>query len=96
VAIEANQIHINTQGSYQQFDFNSGQLAREAAEANGWCQGTIPVSLNGACQRFSDTQKSFAQHVISLRAAYTQLEAVWTSERREQDAIVQASQVAVQ
>jgi hypothetical protein len=96
LAIEANQIHINTHGSYQQFDFNSRQLTREAAEANGWCQGTVPVSLIGACQQFSDAQKNFARHVMALRAAYSQLEAVWTSERRDQDAIVQWAQGAVQ
>jgi hypothetical protein len=91
-AIEANQIHINAQGSYQTFDFNSGQLAHEAAEANGWCQGSVPPSLLTACPKFAEAETSFAKHVSALRAAFAELEQVWTTERHEQDAIIQASQ----
>lgn len=96
LAIEANQIHLNDQQSYRDFDFNSGQLSREAAEANTWCQGTIPVSLNGVCPKFLDAQTGFAKRVSALRAAFSDLEATWNSERREQEAIVQASQQAIQ
>jgi len=91
-AIEANQIHINAQTSYQTFDFNSGQLAREAAEANGWCQGATPDLLSSACAKLLETQTIFAKRVATLRAAFAELETVWKAERHEQEAIIQASQ----
>jgi hypothetical protein len=92
LAIEVNQIHLNDHQSYRDFDFNSGQLSREAAEANTWCQGAIPTSLNGACPKFLDAQTAFAKRVSTLRIAFADLEATWTTERHEQDAIVHASQ----
>jgi hypothetical protein len=91
-AIEANQIHIAAQTSYQTFDFNSGQLAREAAETSGWCQGTVPDSLNAVCPRFLEVQTTFAKHVSALRAAFAELESVWKAERSDQEAIIQVSQ----
>lgn len=91
-AIEANQIHINVQTSYQTFDFNSGQLAREAAEANGWCQGAVPDSRSITCTKFLEAQTAFAKRISGLRAAFAELEAVWKTERHEQEAIIKTSQ----
>lgn len=91
-AIEANSLHINAQGSHQTFDFNSGQLAHEAADVNGWCQRTMPPSLDAACVKFTDVQTAFAKHVSALRTAFAELEQIWATERRKQDAIIQASQ----
>ena len=96
LAIDANQVHLNDQQLYRDFDFNSAQLSREAAEANTWCQGSIPVSLNGVCPKFLEAQAGFAKRVLALRAAFADLEATWNMERREQEAIVQASQQAIQ
>jgi hypothetical protein len=88
-AIEANQIHINVQTYYQTFDFNLGRLAREAAEANAWCEGAVSDSLNSACTKFLDTQTTFAKRVSALRAAFAELEVVWKAERHEQETIIQ-------
>jgi len=88
LAINANQIHLNDQQSYRDFDFSSGQLSREAAAANAWCQGAIPVSLNEACPKFLDSQTAFAKRLAALRSAFTDLDAAWTTAWREQDAIV--------
>jgi hypothetical protein len=96
LSIEANQIHLNDQQLGQNFDFNSGQLSREAAEAITWCRGTVSGSLNGVCPKFLDAQTGFAKRVSAWRAAFAELDATWNTERREQDAIVQASQQAVQ
>jgi hypothetical protein len=94
LAIDANQIYLNDQQSYRDYDFNSGQLSREAGEAAAWCQRAIPVSLSSACPMFLDTQTQFAKRVSALRSAFADFGGVWTAERREQDAIVQASQHA--
>jgi hypothetical protein len=91
-AIEANQIHINAQTSYQTFDFNSSQLAREAAEANGWCQGAVPDTLSSTCAKFLEAQTAFAKRTSALRAAFAELEAAWKAERHEHEAIIQTSQ----
>jgi hypothetical protein len=91
-AIEANQIHINTQTSHQTFDFNSGQLAREAAESNGWCQGAVPDSLTATCLKFTETQTAFAKRVSALRGAFADLEQIWNSERHQQEEIIRTSQ----
>ena len=95
LAIDANQIHLDDQQWYRDFDFNAGQLGREAADANMWCQGPIPVSFNGVCPQFLDAQTGFVKRVSALRAAFADLEATWNTERREQEAIVQASQQAI-
>jgi hypothetical protein len=91
-AIDSNQIHINVQTSYQTIDFEAGQLARDAAEAVGWCQGTVPVSLTTACPRLLEGRTEFAKRISALRTAFTELERVWQTERKEQEAIVAASQ----
>jgi hypothetical protein len=95
-AIEANQLHINVQGSYRDFDFTSEQLGREAAKADQWCTEAVPEALLTACSRFVDTRQKFAQRVSATRAAFAHLEDVWNVEHREQEAIVQASQFAAQ
>jgi hypothetical protein len=96
LGIDADQIHRDDQQLYQDFDSNSGQLSREAAEANTWCQGAIPISLNGVCPKFLEAQTGFAKRVSATRAAFADLETTWNTERREQEAIVQASAQAVQ
>jgi len=106
-AIEANQIHIGVGSSYQTFDSSSGQLNRESAGASQGCRGAhvatgaapIPVGYetqNAACLRFFDVAKDYEQRVSDLRAAFSKAETIWNAERREQDQIVQASNVAVQ
>jgi hypothetical protein len=96
LAIDANQIHLDHQQSYREFHFKASQLSREATEANTWCQGAIPVSLKGVCPKFLDALTGFAKQGSSLQAAFSDLEATWNTERREQEAIVQASQQAIQ
>jgi hypothetical protein len=91
LALDANQIHISVQTTRGQTDFALDGISRDTAEANAWCHGATPASLNSACQQFSDAERSFEQHVVMLRAARTRLDAVWTSERREQDALVEAA-----
>ena len=106
-AIQANQIHIGVGSSYQTFDFDSGQLNRESAGARQGCRGahaataSAPVpagyeARNAACLRFFDVAKDYEQRVSDLRAAFSKAETIWSAERREQDQIVQASNVAVQ
>src|ERR1700682_2674352 len=60
LAIDADQIHRDDQQLYQDFDSNSGRLSRDAAEANMWCQGAIPISFNGVCPKFLEAQTGFA------------------------------------
>lgn len=104
-AIQAIEIHITVGSSYQDFDSAAGRLVREAATANRSCRGAsiaaaaVPApqgygALNEACLQFSDVAKSFQQRVADLRAAFAQIEEVWNAERRAQDEIVQASQMA--
>lgn len=106
-AIQANQIHISVQSAYREFDYAASQLMREFAGASQGCRGAHPVTdttpapvgrdaWNAACLRFFDSARPFQQRVSDLRVAFAQVEAVWDSERREQDQIVQASNVAVQ
>ena len=90
LAIDANQIHLNDEESYRDFDFKSGQLSRDVTEESAWCQGAFPVSLNSTCPKLLDAQTAFAKRVSALRSAFADLEAAWTAERREQDAIVEA------
>ena len=106
-SIQANQIHIGVQSSYQSFDFNSGQLERESMGASQGCRGAhvataaapIPIGFeewNAGCLDFFFEHRQFDQRVSNLRAAFSQIESVWQDERRKQDEIVQASNVAVQ
>jgi hypothetical protein len=46
--------------------------------------------------RFFDVAKDYEQRVSDLRAAFSKAETISTTERREQDQIVQASNAAVQ
>lgn len=92
LAINAYQMHLGDQQSYRSFDLTEGQLAQEATTAETWCRGAIPASLNGACPKFLDAHSAFVQRASALRSAFASLDAAWTAERREQDAIVQASQ----
>lgn len=94
LAIDANQLHLDDQQWYRDFEFNAGQLGREAGEANSWCQGPIPNSFNGVCPQFLDARAGFVKRVSALGTAFADLEATWTTERREQEAIIQASQQA--
>ena len=94
-AIDAHQTHLNDQQSYRDFDLNAGQLSHEVANANTWCEGTIPLSFTAVCPKFLEAQTSFAKRVSALRAAFAELETVWTTERREQEAITEASQQAL-
>jgi len=106
-SIQANQIHIGVQSSYQDFEFKSGQLERESMGAGQGCRGThmatdaapIPAGFeewNSACIDFSGGYRHFEQRVSDLRAAFSQIEDVWQDERRKQNEIVQAANVAMQ
>jgi len=106
-AIQANQIHIGVGSSYQTFDFDSGQLNRESAGARQVCRGAhaatgslhVPAgseARNAACLRFFDVAKDYEQRVFDLLAAFSKAETIWGAERRKEDQIVQASNVAVQ
>lgn len=106
-AIQANQIHIGVGSSYQTFESDSGQLNREAAAASQSCRSAhataAPASVsvgyearNAACLRFFEVAKDYEQRVSALRAAFSKVETIWDAERREEDQIVKASNVAVQ
>ena len=106
-AIQANQLHIGVGSSYQTFDFQTGQLERESAGASQGCRGAhiasdsapVPVGYeawNAACLRFFDAAREYEQRVSDLRAAFSKAESIWNAERREQEQIVQASNMAVQ
>lgn len=106
-AIRASQLHIDIMISYRSFDFNARDLTRESTGASQGCRGAHPVSetdpppagyegWNSACLRFFDVAKEFQQRVSQLRAAFAQIEGVWNAERRKEDEIVQASNMAVQ
>lgn len=106
-AIQANQLHINVQSAYQSFDFNAGPLLHESPSMGQSCHrahaatdaNPIPAGdedWNAACLRFFTVDKKFRQRVSDLWAAFTQIEGVWNTERREQDEIVQASNIAIQ
>ena len=101
-AIEAEQIHVEVQSAYQDFNFNSGPIIRDSASASQDCRGahadtsTNPIpanreAWNSACLRFIDFDKEFQQRVAALRAAFAQIENVWAAEHHNQDVIVQAS-----
>jgi len=94
LAIDANQIYLNDQQSYRDFDLHSGQLSREAAAAASWCREPIPISFSSACPMFLDNRTDFDNHVLALRSAFADHGAAWTTQRREQDAIVQESRQA--
>ncbi|MGH7035727.1 MAG: hypothetical protein ACREFL_18505 [Stellaceae bacterium] len=91
-AIDANQVHIGTQTSYQSFSFKSDQLSHEAAEDNAWCRGTVPDTLSVPCVDFAKTNAAFVAHASLLKAAFSNLEDVWNTEKRKQEDIVQTSQ----
>jgi hypothetical protein len=106
-AIQANQIHISVESSYQTFDFDSVQLNGDAAGASQGCRGahvatdTAPVpasyeARNTACLRFFDVAREYQRRVSDLRAAFSKAEATWDTERHEQDQIVEASERALQ
>jgi hypothetical protein len=105
-SIEANQLHISVESSYRDFDYNSGQLGHASMEASQNCQGARVVTAtysapagheerNSACLQFFDAAREFQQRVADLRGAFNQIERVWAAERREQEEIVQTSNVAV-
>jgi hypothetical protein len=102
-AIEANSLHISVQSSYQRFNFVSGQLLHDSNTATQDCRrahaasADNPVSValdahSAACLRFLDVVKQFQEREAALRAAFVHAETIWTEERQQQDAIVQASQ----
>lgn len=106
-SIQANQIHIGVQSSYRDFDFKAGQLERGSMSGGQGCRGAhvatdsapIPVGFgewNSACLNFFGVDRQYEQRVSDLRAAFSKAETIWNAERREQDQIVQASNVAVQ
>ena len=82
-------------------------LLRDATNASQACQsertGTSTKvdsdsahreTWNSTCRRFIETSNVFRQRVSALRAAFTQIENVWTAERHDQEAIVKASEDA--
>lgn len=106
-SIQANQIHIDVQSSYRDFEFRTGQLEREATGASQGCRGahivtnTAPIPAgfedsNSACLNFFDIDRQFQNHVSRLRAAFSQIETVWRTARQQQDEIVQASNAAAE
>ncbi len=106
-AIQAGQLHINVQVAYRDFDFNAGQLTRESTGASQGCRGAHAVTeadpppvgyeaWNSACLRFFGAAKIFQQRLSKLRTAFAQIEEVWNAERRKQDEIIQASNLAIQ
>lgn len=106
-AIQVGQLHIEVGSSYQSFEFTSGQIDRALVDASAGCRGAhvvtgsapIPVAYktrNAACLRLFDAAKDYKQRVAALRLAFSNAEAIWDTERREQDQIVQASNMAAQ
>ena len=45
-SVGANQFQMGVRSSYQDFDVNSGQLARESVMANQACRGAHPVTVS--------------------------------------------------
>jgi len=104
-AIQANLLHINVGLSYQSFDFQMGRLERESARVSQGCarfatdSAPVPAgydALKAACLRFFDVAKDYKQRVSDLRAAFSKAETTWNAEKREQEQIEQASNMAVQ
>ncbi len=106
-AIQANLLHINLESSYDDFDSHAAPLLSGTIAAGQDCHGAhtgssaapIPTGyedLNFACLHYFEIVKKFQTRVSDLRAVFAQIERVWTTERREQDAIVKASDLAVQ
>ena len=104
---DANQFHTSVQALQQDFTLNSNALLRDSLSVGLSCHGAhvatvadpIPrgkEALNSACLRFLDVAKKFQERVSTLRAAFAHIEGVWNAERRDQEQIVQASNVAVQ
>ena len=104
-AIGANQINIEVQAAHQSLDFSSEGLLKDAVDASRGCASAHndaandpgppgEAARNSACLRFFEAAKQFQKRVAALREAFARLNGVWTTERREQDAIVQASNAA--
>jgi len=95
--IEAEQLHNSVQGANKDIGAKIQPLIKGAIDFNQRCQSDIkeqPADLHAACLKFIDAAKNFKQNLEALGRSFDQTEKIWVEERRKQERIIQASDVA--
>ena len=107
ISIQATQLHLGIESENRDFATTVRDLEPEIMAASQRCHQAHVVTAanpapvgnedwNSVCLGVLDAAQKFQQRLSDLRKAFADIEAVWGTEHREEDEIVQASNIAVQ